>query len=134
MASDEARPCSVCGCGHDGAPQHVIAAALRIDDIDTAIAAGLLDATVACPGCSADCTAMIEVARSERLVALAARERYRAREARLQRRAQERAARRTAPATSGAATAEGAPSRPALPPAAAAALARAKARAAARKS
>ena len=132
MASDEARPCSVCGCGHDGAPQHVIAAALRIDDIDTAIAAGLLDATAACPGCSADCTAMIEVARSERLVALAARERYRAREARLQRRAQERAARRAAPAAVPG-TPAGPAAQPALPPAAAAALARAKARAAALK-
>lgn len=133
MASDEARPCSVCGCRHDCAPQHVIVAALRVENVDAAIEAGLLDATNACPGCSADCTTMIEAARTERLVALAARERYRAREARLQRRAQERAARRTAPAAPPTATPEGAPSRPALPPAAAAALARAKARAATRK-
>ena len=133
MASDEARPCSVCGCGHDGAPQHVIAAALRIDDIDTAIAAGLLDATAACPGCSADCTAMIEAARSERLAALAARERYRAREARLQRRAQERAARRATPMAAPDTSTGSAAAKPSLPPAAAAALARAKARAAVRK-
>ena len=132
MASDEARPCSLCGCGHDGAPQHVIVAALRFDDVDAAIEAGLLDGTHACPGCSADCTAMIEAARSERLVALAARERYRAREARLQRRAQERAARRAAPAAVPG-TPAGPAAQPALPPAAAAALARAKARAAALK-
>ncbi|WP_223676229.1 hypothetical protein [Novilysobacter selenitireducens] len=110
----------------------MIATALRIDDVDAAIEGGLLDADAACPGCSADCTTMIEAARSERLDALAARERYRAREARLQRRAQERAARRTAPAAVPG-TPAGPAAQPALPPAAAAALARAKARAAALK-
>ncbi|OHE85350.1 MAG: hypothetical protein A2190_01460, partial [Lysobacterales bacterium RIFOXYA1_FULL_69_10] len=127
MASNDARPCSGCGCRHAGARQHFIVAALRIDDVDAAIEAGLLEDAAPCPGCSADCNRLVDAARTERLAALAARGRYRAREARLQRRAQERAARRAAPpAVPG--TPAGPAAQPALPPAAAAALARAKAR------
>ena len=133
MVSDDTRPCSGCGCRHAGATQHAIVAALRIDDVDVAIEAGLLDRPAPCPGCNADCSNAVTAARAERLAALAARERYRAREARLQRRAQERAARRAAPAAATGTPAGPAPTKPALPPAAAAALARAKARAAARK-
>ena len=133
MASDDTRPCSGCGCRHAGTTQHAIVAALRIDDVDAAIEAGLLDRAAPCAGCSADCSNAVMVARTERLAALAARERYRAREARLQRRAQERAARRTAPAAAIGTPAGPATAKPALPPAASAPLARAKARAAARK-
>ena len=99
-------------------------AALGADDLDAAFDLGLLDATP-CPHCSADCSARLALARDERLQALAARERYRARNARLARRAAERDAKRAPVATVQASSA--------LPPAAAAALARAQARAAARK-
>ena len=115
--------CPACRCSADS-PQHAIAAALLADDLDAAIEAGLL-AGVACAGCSSECNALVAHARDSRLRALAARERYRARQARLLRRAQERAAARAVPAA-----AAGPESKPALPSAAAAALARAKARAA----
>lgn len=124
-------PCPICRCDSD-APAHAIAGALAIDDLDRALALGLLDAG-ACPHCSEACRGRFEQARDERLAALAARERYRARQARLARRAAERAARRGG----GIATADGtdatdtpAPAVGALPPAVAAALARALARAA----
>jgi hypothetical protein len=102
-----------------------VIAALADDDLDRAIDAGLLE-VAACPSCGAECRRKLVHAREAREQALAARQRYRDRQARLKRLADERAARRaaTSPAT--------ASNRPALPTAAAAALARAKARAAAR--
>lgn len=110
--------CPVCGCGA-GSVVHRIAAAVASDDLDQAIDLGLLSA-VPCPGCRPECRALVAHARDAREVALAARDHYRARQARLAARAQERAARRAeAAATSSSA----------LPPAAAAALQRALARA-----
>src|SRR5690606_25858289 len=115
--------CPACGCvDASGTQAHAIAAALVDGDLDRALTLGLLE-PVACSACTSDCSARLQEARGERLRALAARERHRARQARLERRAAERAARRAPPP----ATNTGAP---ALPPAAAAALARAKARAA----
>lgn len=114
-------PCPACGCPAD-ARLHRVLAALRGDDLDGALDAGLLD-VVACPSCTPACNTRIEGARTERLAAFAARERFRARQARLARRQQERDARRAAARIPVAGA-------PALPPAAAAALARAKARAA----
>ncbi|WP_407910035.1 hypothetical protein [Lysobacter claricitrinus] len=96
---------------------------LRVDDVDRAIAAGLLDID-ACAGCAPTCTAALLSARDDRRFALAARERFRAREQRLARRAAEREAARTTPPAASATTAK-----PTLPPAAAAALQRALARA-----
>ena len=120
--------CSICGCTDvRGRDAHSIAAALAEDDIDRAIEAGLLS-VMPCASCSDACTMRLTAARDARLSALAARERYRARQARLQRRAEERAAARAAPAITATADAK-----PALPSAAAAALARAKARAAERR-
>jgi hypothetical protein len=115
--------CIDCHCTKES-PSHAVLAALRDDDLDAAIDLGLLD-IAPCPRCSDDCNARLLDARDERRFALAARERHRARDARLQRRADERNARRAPPVA--------ATSVPPLPPAAAAALARAKARAAARK-
>jgi len=106
-----------------------LAALLRGDDLDAAIDAGLMD-FVPCPRCTdsgalADACSLVAAAQQRLRAAWDARERYRARAARLQRRAAEKAARRAAPPASAAG-----PRKPALPPAAAAALARAKARAA----
>jgi len=98
-------------------------AALAVDDVDGAIDAGLL-ASDGCDGCTPACAMSLAAARDERLAALAARERFRAREARLSRREQERMARR-----SPAANPTPSP-RAALPPAAAAALQRALGKAA----
>ncbi|MFC3715223.1 hypothetical protein ACFONC_03540 [Luteimonas soli] len=115
--------CPACGCTDAaGAQAHAIAAALADDDLDRAMTLGLLE-PVACGICTGDCSERLQEAREARLRALAARERYRARQARLERRAAERAARRAPPPATGT-------SAPSLPPAAAAALARAKARAA----
>jgi hypothetical protein len=118
-----------CGCQDpSGDPVHAIVAALVVDDLDAALDAGLL-ASPTCPSCAPDCTAVLVGMQDARRVALAARERFRARAARLARRQQERAMRRTGAApepVSGAHTAPNAP----LPAAAAAALARAKAKAA----
>nr|WP_246606666.1 hypothetical protein [Lysobacter antarcticus] len=114
-------------------------------DLDRAFALGLMDA-IPCPACSADCVARLDRVQGQRQQALAARERYRQREARLARRRLEREQRKAAlvgavdaqhPVAAGAAeTARPfeAPRvvSPALPPAAAAALARAQAKAAAR--
>ncbi len=94
------------------------------DDLDAAVRAGLMD-YAAQPGNNA-----LPPSQSQRLLdaqqrlrtAWAARERHRARDARLARRAAEREARRAPPPA--------ADSKPALPSAAAAILARAKARAA----
>jgi hypothetical protein len=120
-------PCPACSCSDiRGANTHAIAAALAEDDIDRAIETGLL-AAMPCSGCDDACSARVIAARDARRSALAARDRYRARQARLARRAQERAAARATPVT---ATPE---AKPALPPAAAAALARAKARATERR-
>ena len=107
-----------------------IADALATDNIDQALEFGLLDH---CPesidGSCVECEARARImiaARDARLRALAARERYRAREARLSERAEARARRRASAALYTSPTA------PSLPPAAAAALARAKARVAAK--
>jgi hypothetical protein len=89
---------------------------LRRDDLDGAIEAGLMRFDPA----ATDVPALVEAARHKVDVAWAARDRYRARSARLARDSAERdARRRSAPKA-----------RAALPPAAAAALARAKAKAA----
>ena len=105
---------------------HAVIGALGADDLDSAIESGLL-AAVHCDACTADCQAGLHAARTQRLNALAARERHRAREARLQARVRERGARRVTTPTTGRPEA-----RPTLPSAAAAALARAKAKAAER--
>lgn len=133
----------LCGCADArGAAAHAIVAALAQDDLDGAIALGLLSENfgdgIACRRCTDACMRALCSAREARLRALAARERYRARNLRLQRRADERAAQRAAapaPApdrTTTADTSSAAAPRPALPSAAAAALARAKAKAALR--
>lgn len=121
--------CPACGCANT-APVHAILAALRDDDLDAAMALGLLDASP-CPTCSPSCSAQLLEARTARQFALASRERYRKRNLRLARiKAEREAARR--PAAAAAVTA--APTQPttALPAAAADALARALAKAKAR--
>ena len=111
-----------CGCvDASGEPAHRIVDALVVDDVDAAFDLGLLSIEP-CHGCSSACRKALLAARDARQFALDARERFRARQARLARREQERASRRATPPA--------AASRPALPPAAAAALARARARAA----
>lgn len=115
-----------CGCGDPrGTDVHRIVAALALDDVDAALDAGLL-ATDGCAGCSLECATSLLLARDARRVALAARERFRAHEARLLRRQQERLERRTQAAAATPA------STPSLPPAAAAALQRALGKAAGR--
>jgi len=117
-----------CGCRDPrGAAAHVINAALRMDDVDGAIEAGLLDRTIECASCADECREQLHHVREERIVALAARERFRARNERLERRARERAEKR-APAPSN----DVATPTPSLPSAAAAALARAREKAAQR--
>lgn len=116
---------------HDCARLHALAALLAKDAVDAALEAGLMDvqADLHCSGCAEDARRV--AAEQARLrFNWAARERYRARSARLQRRAAERQARR-APAPAAAAETKTAAA-PSLPPAVAAALARAKARAAER--
>jgi hypothetical protein len=104
--------------------------AIDTDDLDRAIELGLLDFKPAC-----DCVqcalsiATLVATRDARLRALAARDRFRAREARLAARAEARAKRRAE-----AQAAPRAPAMPALPPAAAAALARALAKASTKRS
>nr|WP_244243990.1 hypothetical protein [Lysobacter alkalisoli] len=124
------RICSGCDCGDAGATAvHAVIEALLADDLDRAIDLGLM--TVApCPGCSPACRGKLTDARAARERALAARERFRNRQARLQRLAEERRERREKTATAS----QPAPgrTRPPLPDAAAAALARARARAAER--
>lgn len=131
-------PCAGCTCASAcpvGLPTAALLAALHVDDVDQALALGLLECT-GCGECSRACTAGTPVAetlvaaRDERRRALAARERFRARTLRLARRAAERAAKRM-PAVH-AEVVPVAPQTTALPSAAAAALARAKARAAER--
>ncbi|MGV8922574.1 MAG: hypothetical protein ACOH1L_04385 [Thermomonas sp.] len=95
-------------------------ASLGIDDIDAALAHGLLD-VMPCPACDSACNALLATAREARQIALAARDRHRARGARLQRRKAERDAARVPKALPAQA--------PALPAAAADVLARALAKA-----
>jgi len=119
---------SACRCGCDdprGADVHRMVAALATDDVDGAMDAGLL-ATDGCNGCSSECAMSLAAAREGRRAALAARDRFRAREARLLRRQRERLAKRAPASTASSAAASS------LPPAAAAALQRALGRAAGR--
>src|SRR5690606_30988662 len=89
-------PLCRCGCVAPGhSTTHIVAAALAVDDLDRAIEAGLLDCP-SCLDCTPACSASLEAARTARRNALAARERFRARQARLQRRTEAKAARRTA--------------------------------------
>lgn len=119
--------CPTCPCEQPD-PAHAVLAALRADDLDAALGLGLLDARP-CPSCAAECVTQLIEAREARRFALAARERHRARAARLARISAERdAARRPAIAPSAQQAA------PALPSAAADALARALAKAKARHS
>ena len=100
-----------------------LAAFVDGDEIDAAIDAGLMD-FVPCPACDPAAASMVADAQRRLAFAWAARDRYRAREARLQRITAERAARRAPPPQ--------APKPSALPSAAAAILERAKAKAAQR--
>ncbi len=125
-------PCR-CGCAESQqAAVHAITRLLAADDLDAAIEAGLL-ACDGCPGCTGACTQSLLAARDERRFALASRDRFRAREARLAQRRQQRLEKRMQ--ARGASSADGkqpdgAATPPPLPTAAAAALARAKERAA----
>ena len=113
-----------------------ILALLERDAVDAAIEAGL-PAFVPLSTLGPDENGRLLEARDRLLAAWAARERYRARAARLQRMADDRARARStrqvpAPASDAghaAPSLDGPGARPALPPAAAAALARARARA-----
>jgi len=117
--------CPACGCTHArNIATHAVRAALVEDDIDRALTLGLLDVSI-CEGCDQPCTMALLDAREARIRALAARDRFRAREARLERRRQERVDRRSSASASGNRTTTSP-----LPAAAAAALARAKAKAA----
>ena len=109
---------------HDCLQAIALSRRLMADDLDAALDAGLM-AFVPCPACDAGAAAQLQEAQRKIADAWAARERYRARNARLARLAAEREARR---ARSQVAT------RTALPPPVAAVLARAKARAAERGS
>ena len=121
-----AMTCPFCACTQPH-PAHALLAALREDDLDAALDHGLLDAQP-CPGCDAACNAQLIEARDARRIALAARERFRARGERLARRKAEReAARAPVPSPSPVKA-------PALPATAADVLARALAKAAARTS
>ncbi|MFT4256018.1 MAG: hypothetical protein QM599_03545 [Pseudoxanthomonas sp.] len=103
-----------------------LAALLERDDVDAALETGLMD-FVPCAGCDPRTAAPILATQQRLSAAWAARERHRAREARLARIAAERAARRAPPPQ-----AQSQRQKTALPPAAALALARAKAKAAQR--
>ncbi|MFD0726067.1 hypothetical protein [Lysobacter brunescens] len=109
-----------------------LADAVAADNLDGAIERGLLAFEAPSAGCDACAprVAAVLAARDARLRALAARERYRARQTRLAERAEAKARRRAAalPPTDQPKAA------PALPSAALAALARAKAKAAAKRS
>lgn len=122
------KPCRACGCtSAPGTDAHAVLAALVEGDLDRAIDLGLLAARP-CARCATACTATLVAARDARLAALAARDRYRARQQRIERRARMRGAARSVPAESIDAG-PAAPVTPPLPSAAAAALARARARA-----
>lgn len=122
-----------CICAGDDAAAAVdaMADAVATDDLDRAIEAGLLrwNGCIACVvanGSSIADAERMRAARDARLSALAARERYRARQHRLQQRSAQREAKR------GATDVTSPLLQSTLPSAAAAALARAKAKAAAR--
>ncbi|MBB5875696.1 hypothetical protein [Xanthomonas sp. 3498] len=110
------------------------------DDLDAAIDGGLMEYRGTDPGddgldpAHPQLRAQVLAAQQRLREAWAARARYRARTARLERRANARQARRAAtiPVASTSAATTAAPSAPALPAAAAAILARAKAKAAQR--
>jgi Na+-translocating ferredoxin:NAD+ oxidoreductase RnfC subunit len=128
--------CSSCK-GERRAISAALAAAVLANDIAAAIESGLLEWEAStesggslCAFCAMN-QAHILAARDERLRALAARERFRAREARLVKRAQARVQKRQA-ATNAQHLASSEKPAASLPPAAAAALARAKAKAAGR--
>lgn len=111
--------CPICRCV-ELRPAHTIVAMLKSDDLDAALAHGLLD-TPPCVTCEPGCNALLAAARDARLAALAARDRHRARAERLRRRKAERDAARVPKAL---------PTHPsALPAAAADVLARALAKA-----
>lgn len=96
-------------------------------DLDAAIEAGLADFEPdACPALSGPARERLRSARDRLRQAWAARDRYRAREARLARKAEALRAKRAAAAAGTCTTGAG---RPALPPAAAVALERARRRA-----
>ena len=120
----EAAP--VIGTGHDCAEGLQLSQLIEADEIDAALRAGLM-AFAPCPVCDSVQAATLLATQQRLHNAWAARERYRARNARLALRAAEREAART-PAPSPAAMKAAA-----LPPAAADVLARALAKAAARK-
>ena len=103
-------------CAHATRLMHL----LQADEIDAALQAGLM-AFAPCPACGALPAATVLATQQRLRTAWAARERYRARNARLAQRAAAREAKRKQDAPE---------KRSALPPAAAAILARAKARAA----
>ncbi|QOW21327.1 hypothetical protein [Novilysobacter avium] len=146
-ATPSPAPACACGCTDArGSAGHPVNNALAIGDLDRAFALGLMD-VAPCPACTTHCLALLDRVQGERRQALAARARYRQREARLERRRLEREQRRaalvagvkdspktTVPGAVEAARPFEAPRvvSPALPPAAAAALARAQAKVAAR--
>lgn len=119
--------CPHCACSSaDGLHAHAVLKLLAVDDIGAALEHGLLDA-LACATCEPRCNTLLANARDARLTALAARERYRARSARLARREAERDAARIHATPVQATPAQ--VRAPALPAAAADALARALAKA-----
>lgn len=140
-APPPAAPCPTCA-----SLVPALVAALARDDLDAALTLGLLDfgaeEHALCARCATQ-QAPVLAARDARLRALAARARYRAREARLAARAEAKAQRRAAHAPALASpeaamretmTPEAVPTTsPGLPASAAAALARAKAKAAAKR-
>ena len=116
----ESRPASEATAGHACGQVLQVDALLRVNDVDAALDAGLMQC-LPCPGCDPGTAARVSEAQRRLAAAWAARDRYRARSERLARRAAERLARRDTASVPGS---------PGLPPAAAAALARAKAKAA----
>lgn len=108
--------------GDAGPDPHRLATLLRDDDVDAALEAGLMAfVDDGRHGLDAGTRELLAGAQRRLRIAWDARERHRAREARLARRQAERDARRTKPPMQAA-------SKPALPAAAAAALARARAK------
>lgn len=126
--------CAACATG----ALRGLADALAADDIDRALTLGLLEnrpeeRADLCAECQARACIVID-ARDERLHALAARKRFRARQARLAGRAEASIRKQSANAAAPhvAASQQVIATAPSLPPAAAAALARAKVRVAAK--
>jgi len=120
-----ASACPCCACTDaSGDGSHALLSMVLADDLDSAMVAGLCEATP-CESCERACNTRLLAVRDDRLDALAARERFRTRNARIARlrdaRERERtSSRRIASAASGS---------PALPASAADALARALAKA-----